>query len=184
MAPQKETLLKFTSRRYKSPSVSEEAFHAFATSDHAPKAAPYKPATASSASARYTTSTPPPTCTFLLTTIIQSFKPTALRALLTEGPFAANKPPGWTVDDHDFEIVFYVRSMEQLGGLLGDPEFQQLMADEADICDQERAELSIGWEEVFVENGKVVNIEEGKSVYQGWNESVEKLAGKKEGSKN
>ncbi|KAJ4346819.1 uncharacterized protein N0V89_010751 [Didymosphaeria variabile] len=162
MAPQKETLIKFTSRRYKSEGVSDEEFHAFATRDHAPKAAPIQ--------ARHG---------FL--GVRQSFKPAALRALLTEGPFGTARPQHWTVDDHDFEVVFYVRSMEQLGALLADPDFQKLMGDEADMCDPGRAELSIGWEEMFVEDGKVVNVEDGTSAYQPWADSVEKLTGKKPG---
>lgn len=40
MSPQKQTVYKFTSRRYKKEGISDEAFHAFATQDYATKAAP------------------------------------------------------------------------------------------------------------------------------------------------
>lgn len=179
MALQKETLLKFTARRYKTAHTSEEDFHTFATRYHAGKAALIQ-VRHGILGVRHVLHTHHPLPPSLLTAS-QSFKPAALRALLTEGPLAAKKPPTWTVDDHDFEVVYYFRSIEQLGSFLEDPEFQEIQVEEANLADQERALLSIGWEEVYVEDGKVVNIENGESVYQGFGESVKKLAGGKGG---
>ncbi|KAJ4293578.1 hypothetical protein N0V90_008861 [Kalmusia sp. IMI 367209] len=160
MAPQKQAVIKFTSRRYKAAGVSDADFHAFATSDHAPKAAPIQ--------ARHG-----------ILGVAQYHKPAPLRAILTEGPLAAVRPPNWTVDDHDIELVFYLRNPEQIGALMADPDFQELMKAEVHLVDQERANISIGWEEVFVEDGKVVNVDGAKSSYPSWAETVETLTGKK-----
>jgi hypothetical protein len=45
--------------------------------------------------------------------------------------------------------------------IVTDPDFQGLVAGEDEICDQEKAHITAGWEEVYVENGKVVEGEFG-----------------------
>lgn len=42
-----------------------------------------------------------------------------------------------------------------------DPDFQSLVAGEDEICDQTRAKVTAGWEEVYVEDGKVVDDDYG-----------------------
>jgi hypothetical protein len=53
-----------------------------------------------------------------------------------------------------------------------DPDFQSLIANEDEIVDGTKATVSAGWEEVYVEDGKVVNIVDGKSVYPPFSESI------------
>lgn len=88
-------------------------------------------------------------------------------------------PPGWTINDHDIGIGFYVRSMDQLQALMADPEFQAMLAEEVDIIDPSRANLTLGWEEVYVEDGKVVNIEGGAGTYPDYTTIVSQLVGDK-----
>lgn len=42
-----------------------------------------------------------------------------------------------------------------------DPDFQSIVAGEDDICDQAKAKVTAGWEEVFVEDGKIVEADYG-----------------------
>lgn len=91
-------------------------------------------------------------------------------------------PPGWSIAEHDITIEFWVRSEAQMMEILHDPDFQALLAEEGDMVDAERAELTVGWEEVYVEDGKVVNVADGKSEYPPFTKSVELAvaAGKKD----
>lgn len=73
--------------------------------------------------------------------------------------------PGFVIDDHDIQISVWVRTTEQMFAILTDPDFQQLTAEEMHLVDMERATVVAGWEEVYVEDGKIVNVEEGKSLY-------------------
>lgn len=46
-----------------------------------------------------------------------------------------------------------------------DPDFQALVAEDEMTTDGSKGTISAGWEEMYVEDGKIVNVEEGKSVY-------------------
>ena len=41
--------------------------------------------------------------------------------------------PGWKLDDHDCQISVYVRTTEQLMAIILDPDFQALVAGDAEI---------------------------------------------------
>lgn len=56
-------------------------------------------------------------------------------------------------------ISIYVPNPETLQAIITDPEFQSLVAGEDDILDQARAHVTAGWEEVFIEDGKIVDME-------------------------
>jgi hypothetical protein len=56
--------------------------------------------------------------------------------------------------------------------IVTDPDFQSLIAGDDAIIDVENATVSAGWEEVYIEDGKIVNIEDGKSLYPPFTESV------------
>ncbi|KAF1980477.1 hypothetical protein BU23DRAFT_562817 [Bimuria novae-zelandiae CBS 107.79] len=66
----------------------------------------------------------------------------------------------WTVDNHDVVVEFYVRDLAAVEGIINDPDFQKLQSEEAPWIDAERVTIgaSLGWVEVYVEQGKVVNI--------------------------
>ena len=82
--------------------------------------------------------------------------------------------PGWEIDDHDIQIQVYVRTTDQLLAILSDPDFQALMAEEdaGDLQDPSKATICAGWEEVYVDNNEIVNIEDGKSLYGTYQERV------------
>jgi hypothetical protein len=53
-----------------------------------------------------------------------------------------------------------------------DPDFQALIAGDDEVVDPERATVTAGWEEVYVEDGNIVNIEDGKSLYPPFTECI------------
>ncbi|KAF2248962.1 hypothetical protein BU26DRAFT_540414 [Trematosphaeria pertusa] len=143
MAPQKEVVLKLSSMRYLKPGVSEEEFHEYASKHHAPKAALIQ--------ARHGA-----------LNVTQYHTPTACRQLLQEKlPWAVR--PGWKIDDHDITISVWVRSTDDMLKIVMDPDFQALVAEDEMTTDGSKGTISAGWEEMYVEDGKIVNVEEGKS---------------------
>ncbi|KAF2453854.1 hypothetical protein BDY21DRAFT_354343 [Lineolata rhizophorae] len=147
MAPKKETVLKLTSMRYRAPGVTEEEFHDFASRKHAPLAAVIQARHGALKAAQYHT-------------------PSSARQLMKDKfPFVVR--PGFTIDDHDIQISFWVRSTDTMLAILTDPDFQALVTgeDELKLADQDRGTLVTGWEEVYVEDGKVVNVEDGECMY-------------------
>ncbi|OJJ75993.1 hypothetical protein ASPBRDRAFT_192171 [Aspergillus brasiliensis CBS 101740] len=139
MAPQKQLVLKLTSFRYKKEGISWKDFHEYGARHHAPMAAriqerhgAYK--------------------------ITHVYTPPITKSLITEKlPWALR--PGWKLDDHDVSISMYVPDPETLQAIIADPEFQSLVAGEDHILDQERATVTAGWEEVFLDEGKIVDVE-------------------------
>lgn len=57
-----------------------------------------------------------------------------------------------------------------------DPDFQALVTGDEEVTDAQKGSVSAGWEEVYVENGKIVNVdEEGRSLYPGFKEAVKSV---------
>ena len=56
--------------------------------------------------------------------------------------------------------------------IVTDPDFQWLIAGDDAIIDVHNATVTVGWEEIYVEDGKIVNIEDGNSLYTPFEESV------------
>lgn len=79
----------------------------------------------------------------------------------------------WVTDDHDVTVEFYFRSFEEVDKVTNDPDFQRLQAEEAPYISKTPSAVSLGWVETFVEEGKVVNVENGRSTYGSWEESVD-----------
>ena len=66
--------------------------------------------------------------------------------------------PSWVVDDFDIQFTVYLKDVEQLQPLMTDPEMMALLGKgETEMLDQEKVKVTAGWEEVFVEDGKVVD---------------------------
>jgi hypothetical protein len=80
---------------------------------------------------------------------------------------------GWVVDDHDMTVEFYFKSLEELGKITNDPEFQKLQQEEEPFINRTHTVVSLGWVEQYVMDGQVVNINEGGSMYPGWEELVD-----------
>lgn len=53
-----------------------------------------------------------------------------------------------------------------------DPDFQALVAADDEVTDSERATVVAGWEEVYIEDGKIVNVENGESLYPPFGECI------------
>ncbi|KAB8276137.1 hypothetical protein BDV30DRAFT_235974 [Aspergillus minisclerotigenes] len=119
--------------------ISEKDFHEYGTRQHAPKAARIRERHGA-------------------IKVTQVYTPSITRKLITDKiPWAVR--PGWSIDDHDVSISVYVPSPETLQAIVTDPEFQSLIAGEDEILDQTRAHVTAGWEEVFIEDGKTVDVE-------------------------
>jgi hypothetical protein len=80
--------------------------------------------------------------------------------------------PGFKVDDHDCQISVYVRATEDLMAIVTDPDFQALVVGDDEVVDAERATVTAGWEEIYVEDGKIVNTENGQSLYPPFTECI------------
>lgn len=78
--------------------------------------------------------------------------------------------PGWEIDDHDLEVSVWVRDVETMAKIVTDPDFQALTTMETHIIDVLRGTLRAGWEEVYVEDGKIVEVPVG-----GYGEYEEKI---------
>ena len=68
---------------------------------------------------------------------------------------------------YDGHVEFIVRSLEDLGRAVQDPEYPEKVApDEQYLLDPSTSVVTVGWEEVYVLDGKVVNItKDGTSAY-------------------
>jgi hypothetical protein len=56
-----------------------------------------------------------------------------------------------------------------VGRIGSDPDFRALQAEEGVYVSQIHSEASLGWVEMYVRDGKTVNVsEEGKSEFLGW----------------
>ena len=78
----------------------------------------------------------------------------------------AERGSPWVVREHDAQVEFFFRDMETFYKGASDPEFQALRAEEEPFVSGHHAEVSIGWVETYVSDGKVVNIgENGRPDY-------------------
>jgi hypothetical protein len=78
---------------------------------------------------------------------------------------------GWKIEDHDAQIQLYVRSLDQVTAIVMDPDFQALISGENDVQEDEGTTVACGWEEVYVDNNEIVNIDaDGKVLYGTWEE--------------
>jgi hypothetical protein len=101
----------------------------------------------------------------------QFHTPPAARAIIEEKlPWALR--PGFKLDDHDITINVWVRTTEDMLAIVMDPDFQTLVAGDDKTVDLTKATITAGWEEVYVENGKIVNVQDGESIYPAFAECV------------
>lgn len=74
--------------------------------------------------------------------------------------------PGWDIDDHDVEVSVWVRDIETMKNIIADPDFQAITATETHVIDNSRGTLRAGWEEVYIEDGKIVEVSDGYGAYE------------------
>ena len=154
MAPHKEVVLKLTSFRYKNPSISDKEFWEFGTKNHAPKAALVQKRHGAIAVKQVRLRN-----TLLMKdTLTEPAKyytlQTSKNLILEKIPWVIR--PGWTMDDADVMVSVYVRNTETLQAIIMDPDFQALVADDDKISLQDKARVTAGWEEVFLDDGEIV----------------------------
>lgn len=70
----------------------------------------------------------------------------------------------YKVNDHDLEIEYYFKDVASLLALSGDQDFKDLHAECVPYVNIETTKITLTWIEVYLEDGKLVNVDsEGKS---------------------
>ncbi|KAH6648737.1 hypothetical protein BKA67DRAFT_538754 [Truncatella angustata] len=148
MAPAPERLLRLSIAHFKKPNVTDEDFHRWATEEHCVRAAAIH--------AKHGVQT---------FDMLFSLKPARDQVQKLNERLGGK----WVVDNHDVVVEFYVRDIEAVEGIINDPDFQKLQSEEAPWIDAERDPIgaSLGWVEVYVEQGKAVNVtKDDKPAYE------------------
>ncbi|EFY96239.1 EthD domain protein [Metarhizium robertsii] len=148
---QKRRLLRMTVAHYRQPNVSEEDFHHWVTEKHATQAAKLHAKNGIEGFSIY-------------------FAPKSFRNATAE--LNAKRGSPWVVRDYDAQVEFLFRDMETFYKGASDPDFQALQAEEEPFISGIHAEISIGWIETYVSEGRVVNVgDDGKPMYPTFKES-------------
>ncbi|KAI1810344.1 hypothetical protein GGS20DRAFT_594769 [Poronia punctata] len=94
------------------------------------------------------------------------FNTTATRALGK----SLNLP--YKLNDYDLQIEYYFKDVESLLGISGDKDFKVLHGEAEPYVDLTTTNITVGWVEVYLDNGKLVNIDsDGKtSLYPSFEE--------------
>ncbi|KAG4424774.1 hypothetical protein IFR04_002122 [Cadophora malorum] len=140
----KQRVLKLTIMQHRNPSMSEEDFHAHWTRKHAPLASAWLQRNEIISYTQYHT---PKSTRYLAASVAKDF--------------------GWTLAGYDGYVDFMVSSVEDLKNAVEDPEYpEKVLPDEQMFMDQSNSVVTVGWEEVYVKDGKVINIDrDGNSIY-------------------
>ncbi|KAL6898858.1 hypothetical protein GGI43DRAFT_407128 [Trichoderma evansii] len=73
---------------------------------------------------------------------------------------------GGSVAPFDAYVEFTVRNVEDLMAATQDPEYPvKMQPDESFMFEQGKMQITVGWVETYVQDGKVVNIVDGKSAW-------------------
>ncbi|KAF2005803.1 hypothetical protein P154DRAFT_615757 [Amniculicola lignicola CBS 123094] len=161
MAPTKETVLKLSSCRYKHPDVSDQEFHDYASNFVAARAAAIA-------------------LKHGVLKMSQYHSPSSVKALTSaDGPLFWALAPGFNILPYDLYIEIWVRKAEDLTAMVTDPDFQALVAEEGPKAVNDRGDWIIGWDEVYIEDGKIVNVEGKESAYATYEEKVAAVVGGK-----
>ncbi|KAI0471775.1 hypothetical protein GGR56DRAFT_682028 [Xylariaceae sp. FL0804] len=148
MADQKDQqkLLKFTVQHYKDANVTDEEFSKWYLEVHRPRMVRLVHKHNVARYALYLT-------------------PSSLRAAFQEdldkfrGAAAGFK--GWQMADFDVTTTYWVRNPDELRNMLADPEWdEQVQKPENGWIDQDRASIQVGWENVYVEDGQIIEPKE------------------------
>ncbi|KAJ5761104.1 hypothetical protein N7520_008260 [Penicillium odoratum] len=141
MTPQR--LLKLTLAHHRNSDASEEGCHRFITEEYIPKAS--------------------------ILTWKKYFTPTPVRNVLSTT--CERLQNHWTVDTHDATVEFYFRDIADLVNVSTDPDFIVLQAIEAPYISKEGVVAQLGWVETYTAGQQVVNLVDGKSQYQSYEEA-------------
>ncbi|KAK1238777.1 hypothetical protein MKX07_004353 [Trichoderma sp. CBMAI-0711] len=139
----KQRLLRITLMQHKNPLLTDAQFQKHWTEHHAPLASGWL---ARNGIIGYT----------------QYHTPPSTRNLAV--PLASTV--GAVVAPFDAYIEFMVRSVEDLWKATADPEYPiKMQPDEAYMFAEGKMQVTVGWVEVYVRDGEVVNIVDGKSAF-------------------
>ncbi|KAL4745670.1 hypothetical protein BDW72DRAFT_198431 [Aspergillus terricola var. indicus] len=142
---QKKRLLSMKVAHYRQPNVSEEDFYQWVTEQHAARAAKLHAKNG-------------------IEGFSIVFTPKSFRDFTSElNNMRGNR---WRIRDYDAQVEFFFRDMETFYKGAADAGFQALQAEEGPFIRAEGAEISIGWVETYVRDGKVVNLDDtGKPTF-------------------
>ncbi|KAH7307926.1 hypothetical protein BKA65DRAFT_415260 [Rhexocercosporidium sp. MPI-PUGE-AT-0058] len=136
--PKTERLLKICVNHYKAPTCSDADFEKFMTTSHIQAAAGI---IARHGIVRYA----------------QYLTPLEARNIFA--PDITAMPPGWMLSPYDAQTQYYVRSANDLRGLLMDPEWHEKVGKvETEYTNVGDVMIMVGWETVYIEEGEVVNV--------------------------
>ncbi|KAI0193881.1 hypothetical protein F4808DRAFT_354542 [Astrocystis sublimbata] len=77
----------------------------------------------------------------------------------------------YKLNDHDLQIEYYVKDVSSLLAISGDEGFRALHVECEPYVDIATTTVTVSWVEVYLENGKLVNIDgEGKSLQPSFEE--------------
>ena len=79
---------------------------------------------------------------------------------------------GWIVDTHDAIVEFYFRDIADLVTVSTDPDFIALQTIEASYVSKEGIVAQFGWVETYIADQQVVNLVDGKSQDQNYEEAA------------
>lgn len=66
--------------------------------------------------------------------------------------------PGWTVISSHAVLTYWVRDIQHMMALTGDPEYQEIGREsEAGWIDSTRGEIMVGYEKVYIDNKEIVD---------------------------
>ena len=67
--------------------------------------------------------------------------------------------PGWKLAPFDVTSSYWSDSPEKLKAMLADPDWENIViASEKPWIDTERADCQVGWENTYLEDGKIINV--------------------------
>ncbi|RFU72486.1 hypothetical protein TARUN_9762 [Trichoderma arundinaceum] len=139
----KERLLRLTLQQYKNPKLTDAEFQKHWSEHHAPLASGWL---ARNGIIGYTQYHTPPETRNLASSLAEAV--------------------GATVAPFDAYIEFMVHNVEDLWKATADPEYPvKMQPDEQFMFDHGKMQVTVGWVEVYVQGGKVVNIVDGKSAF-------------------
>ncbi|KAM0259619.1 hypothetical protein ACHAQJ_003198 [Trichoderma viride] len=139
----KERVLRLTLMQYKNPKLSDAEFQKHWSEHHAPLASGWL---ARNGIIGYTQYHTPPETRNLAAGLLEY--------------------AGATLAPFDGYVEFMVRSPEDLFKATQDPEYPvKMQPDEEFMFEHGKMQVTVGWVEVYVQDGKVVNIVDGKSAF-------------------
>jgi hypothetical protein len=89
--------------------------------------------------------------------LVQTTTGAAQRAEWEATVAGLGKPVGWKVHDCDMVVSYWLRSGDDLKALATDPEWPVITQTEKYHNDMDRAEIIIGWETMYMQDGNIVN---------------------------